>query len=171
QDHTSGMNAGAPTTSAMVADNDLALGRVVDALTNSKFWPDTCIFVVEDDPQSGFDHVDGHRSLCLVISPYTKHHALVSNFYNQTSVLHTMELMLGCPPMNQFDAMAPVMREVFNDTPDPAAYTCLPNNVPLDQMNEAKASLSETGRALAAKSEKLRFDLPDQADEDTPNRV
>ena len=97
QDHTSGMNVGQPTTSAMIADNDLALGRVVDAITHSKFWPDTCIFVVEDDPQSGFDHVDGHRSLCLVISPYSKHHAVVSNFYNQTSVLHTMELMLGCP--------------------------------------------------------------------------
>ena len=102
----------------MVADNDLAVGRVVDAISHSKFWATTCIFINEDDPQAGFDHVDGHRSFCLVVSPYTKRNAVVSQFYNQTSVLHTIELMLGCPPMNQFDAMAPAMREVFDAKPD-----------------------------------------------------
>jgi hypothetical protein len=171
QDHTSGTNPGAPTPAAMVADNDLALGRVVEAVSKSKFWSTTCIFVIEDDPQAGFDHVDGHRSLCLVISPYTKRGQVVSEFYNQTSVLHTMELMLGLPPMNQLDAMAPVMRECFTDKPDARPYTCLPANVPLDQMNPAKTALSGAALELASQSERLPLDLPDRADEDTLNRI
>src|SRR5207237_9753311 len=77
-DHTSGVNPQVPTPAAMVADNDLAVGRVVDAISHSKFWATTCIFVIEDDPQAGFDHVDGHRSLCLLISPYTKRGEVVS---------------------------------------------------------------------------------------------
>jgi hypothetical protein len=155
----------------MVADNDLALGRVVEAISKSNFWPTTCIFVVEDDPQAGFDHVDGHRSVCLVISPYTKRKEVISAFYNQTSVLHTMELMLGLPPMNQMDAMAPVMRECFTEAADVHPYQCLPNTIPLDQMNPAKAALSGTMRKLAEKSERLPLDLPDLADEDTLNRI
>ncbi len=114
-DHTNGTSPGGATPAAMVADNDLAVGQVVEGISHSKFWKDTCIFVIEDDPQAGFDHVDGHRSTCLVVSAYTKRHAVVSNFYNQTSILHTIELMLGLPPMNQLDAMAPAMKEVFMD--------------------------------------------------------
>jgi YVTN family beta-propeller protein len=95
QDHTSGTQPGMPTPRAHVADNDLALGRIVEAISKSKFWAKTCIFVIEDDPQDGFDHVDGHRSLCLVISPYTKRGAVVSEFYNQSSVLHTICRILG----------------------------------------------------------------------------
>jgi hypothetical protein len=91
-----------------VADNDLALGRVVEAVTKSAFGSNTVIFVIEDDPQSGLDHVDGHRSLCLVISLYTKRgHS--STFYNQSGVVHTMEQIMRLPPMNQQDAMAPLM--------------------------------------------------------------
>jgi hypothetical protein len=171
QDHTSGTNPGAPTPAATVADNDLALGRVVEAVSKSRFWPTTCIFVIEDDPQAGFDHVDGHRSICLVISPYAKRKELVSAFYNQTSVLHTLELMLGLPPMNQMDAMAPVMRECFTETPDMTPYVCLPNNIPLDQMNPPKAALSGAALELAEKSERLPLDQPDRADEDTLNRI
>ncbi len=171
QDHTAGTSPEVPTPAATVADNDLALGRVVDAISHSRFWPKTCIFVVEDDPQAGFDHVDGHRSICLVASPYAKRGAVVSKFYNQTSVLHTMELMLGLPPMNQFDAMAPAMKDVFTKTPDLRAYNCLPNNIPLDQMNPAKATLSDTMRELASQSEKLPLDKPDLADENTLNRI
>jgi YVTN family beta-propeller protein len=170
-DHTSGTAPGGPTPAAQVADNDLALGRIVDAISHSKFWPKTCIFVIEDDPQAGFDHVDGHRSICLAISSYTKRGAVVSNFYNQTSVLHTMELMLGIPPMNQMDAMAPVMRECFTAKPDLRPYTALPNNVPLDQLNPAKAALSGHALELAEQSERLPLDLPDRADEDTLNRI
>jgi YVTN family beta-propeller protein len=171
QDHTSGTNPAVPTPAAMVADNDLALGRVVEAVSRSKFWPTTCIFVIEDDPQSGFDHVDGHRSICLVISPYTQRGQLVSQFYNQTSVLHTLELMLGLPPMNQMDAMAPVMRECFTEQADLRPYACLPNNVPLDQMNLPKAALSGAALELAGKSERLPTEQPDLADEDTLNRI
>jgi phospholipase C len=171
QDHTSGTNPGTPTPAAMVADNDLALGRIVEAISRSAFWPKTCIFVIEDDPQNGFDHVDGHRSPCLVISPYTKRGAVVSNFYNQTSVLHTMELMLALPPMNQFDAMAPVMRECFTAKPDLTPYTCVPNTVPLDQMNPPKTALSGVMLDLAEQSERLPLDLPDRCDENTLNRI
>lgn len=169
-DHTRGTTAGAPTPASMVADNDLALGQIVEAISKSKFWPKTAIFVIEDDPQAGFDHVDGHRSLCLVVSPYTKRGVVVSNFYNQTSVLHTMELILGLPPMNQMDAMAPVMRDCFTETADAKPYTTLPNKVPLDQLNKKAPE-----KTAAAKFEQLsaaqRWDIPDAANEDALNRI
>jgi len=168
-DHTSGLIPGKPTPRAYVADNDLALGRIVEAISKSKFWPTTAIFVIEDDPQSGYDHVDGHRSICLVISPYAKRGAVVSNFYNQTSVLHTIELILGIPPMNQMDAMAPVMRECFVDSPDFAPYTAIPSNVRLDETNPEKQSAS--GSYWAKKSMELDFNEIDAADNDTLNRV
>ena len=140
-----------PTPRAHMADNDLALGRLVEAISKSKFWPKTCIFVIEDDPQDGFDHVDGHRSLCLVASPYTRRKAVVSRFYNQTSVLHTMERILGLPPMNQMDALAPVMDACFTDRPDPTPYTARPATVPLDELNKKVQELpGEGARAGAA---------------------
>src|SRR5262249_46005140 len=127
-DHTSGTQPNMPTPNAYMADNDLALGRIVEALSRSKFWPKTCIFVIEDDPHNGFDPIDGHRSIGLVISPYTKGGAVVHDFYNQPSVLHTMERILGCPPMNQMDAMSPLMSACFQETPDPSPYEALPVN-------------------------------------------
>jgi hypothetical protein len=170
-DHTSGTSPGAPTPRAQVADNDLALGRAVEGITKSAFWPKTCIFVIEDDPQAGFDHLDGHRSICLVISPYTRRGAVVSQFYSQTSVLHTMERILGLPPMNQMDAMAPVMRDCFTDTPDFQPYTTLPNRIPLDEMNPPMGSLRGKALYWAQKSLDEPFDQFDQADEDTLNRI
>jgi YVTN family beta-propeller protein len=171
QDHTSGTQEGAPTPEAHVAENDLALGRVVEAITKSKFWPKTCVFVVEDDPQSGFDHVDGHRSLCLVVSPYAKRNAVVSDFYSQTSVLRTMELMLGMPPMNQMDAMAPAMTNCFTPTPDLAPYTCLPNNIPIDQDNPKKAALNGKQLEMARVSDRQDLSRPDAVNDDEMNRV
>src|SRR6185295_13270491 len=94
-DHTSGTRPDTPTPAACVADNDLALGQIVEAVSHSKFWKDTCIFVVQDDPQNGFDHIDGHRTVALAISPYTRRGALDSTNYNQTSMVRTMELILG----------------------------------------------------------------------------
>jgi hypothetical protein len=155
----------------MVADNDLALGRVVEAISNSKFWAKTCIFVIEDDPQAGFDHVDGHRSLCLVVSPYTKRGAVVSKFYNQTSVLHTMERMLGLPPMNQMDSLAPLMTDCFTGTPNFSPYACLKNNIPLDEMNKPTAQLDGLELYWAGISLALPLDEVDRADEDTLNRI
>ena len=170
-DHTSGTRPGSPTPRAMVADNDLALGRIIDGLSKSRFWPKTCIFVNEDDPQAGFDHVDGHRSLCLVVSPYTKRGAVVSKFYNQTSVLHTMQRMLGLPPMNQMDSLAPLMTDCFTSKPDFKTYTCLTNNIPLDEMNKATAQLSGKELYWAEQSLRQNFDEVDQAEEDTLNRI
>jgi YVTN family beta-propeller protein len=170
-DHTSGSQPGMPTPRAQVADNDLALGRLVEAITRSKFWPKTCIFVIEDDPADGFDHVDGHRSLCLCISPYTKRKQVVSQFYNQTSVLHTMERILGLPPMTQMDALAPVMDACFTDTADLTPFQSLPNGVPLDEMNKQVNQLHGKERMWALRSQKLDFSRPDRADEDTLNHI
>lgn len=170
-DHTSGTRAGSPTPRAQVADNDLALGRVVEAITRSRFWPKTCVFVIEDDPQAGFDHVDGHRSLCLAISPYTRRGAVVSEFYNQTSVLHTMERILGLAPMNQMDALAPLMTACFRNRADLSPYTCIPNRIPLDEMNKAVSELSPAEQHWAMESAALPLEQPDLADEDTLNRI
>jgi YVTN family beta-propeller protein len=170
-DHTSGTSPGAPTPRAQVADNDLALGRVVDGITHSRFWPKTCIFIIEDDPQAGFDHVDGHRSLCLVVSPYTARGTVVSDFYNQTSVLHTMQRILGLPPMNQMDAMSPLMETCFVAEADLAPYDALPNTVPLDEMNPEVGALRGGDLHWAMESIRQPFDEFDAADEDTLNRI
>lgn len=172
QNHTSGVTEGEPTPRACVADNDLALGRVVEAVSQSRFWPTTCVFVIEDDPQNGWDHVDGHRSLCHVISPYTRRGAVVSNFYNQASVVHTMERILGCAPAaNQNYALAPLMDACFVDAPDLAAFTALPNRVPLDELNPKKAAAQPRQRELYELTARLNLRKPDAADEDTLNRV
>ena len=101
-----------------MADNDLALGRIVEAVTHSPFWRETVILVIEDDPQSGLDHVNGHRTTAYVASPYARRGAVVSTQYNTTSLLRTLEQILGLPPMNQFDASAVPMWDAFTDTPD-----------------------------------------------------
>ena len=163
-DHT----GGSPPAQAQVADNDLALGRVVEAVTQSAFASNTVIFVIEDDPQSGLDHVDGHRSLCLVISPYTKRAQTVSTFYNQAGVLHTLEQILGLPPMNQQDAMAPLMFDCFTNTPNFTTYTALPNNINL--VSGGSAQLSSKALYYAKKVRRMDFSKPDHIDEDTFNR-
>ncbi len=114
-DHTSGTSAGSPTPEAQVADNDLGFGQIVEAVSHSKFWKDTCLFAIEDDPQNGWDHVSGYRTTAYVVSAYTKRHAVVNTQYNQTSLLRTMELMLGLPPMNQMDATATPMFDCFTN--------------------------------------------------------
>ncbi|HRT07866.1 MAG TPA: bifunctional YncE family protein/alkaline phosphatase family protein [Candidatus Paceibacterota bacterium] len=170
-DHTSGTRPGNPTPRAQVADNDLALGRIVERISHSRYWPRTCVFVIEDDPQNGFDHVDGHRSLCLVVSPYTKRGAVVSRFYNQTSVLHTVCRIFGIPPMNQMVATAPLMTHCFSDKPDWTPYQCRPNQIPLDEMNKPLAALEGDERHWALQSLAQPFDEVDRADEDTLNRI
>jgi YVTN family beta-propeller protein len=173
QDHTSGTSAKAPSPRAHVADNDLALGRLVDAISHSRFWPSTCIFVNEDDPQNGFDHVDGHRSLCLVASPYTRRGAVISHFYDQTSVLHTIEKILGLPPLTQLDALAPTMDDCFTAKPDFAPYDRLANRIALDEPNPKPASalLDSEARRFAAMCESSDLSLPDRIDDDAWNRA
>jgi YVTN family beta-propeller protein len=170
-DHTAGLTPGTPTPRAMVADNDLAMGRIVEAISKSKFWPTTCVFAIEDDPQAGFDHVDGHRSFCLIASPYTRRGETIHAFYNQTSVLHTMERMMGLAPMTQFDSMAPVMTECFTDKPDLRPYTAKPNQIPLDELNGKIADLHAGAAKWAQASAKQDFDEPDEVDDDVMNRI
>src|ERR1700744_1266863 len=134
-DHTSGVKPGSPKPASQVADNDLAFGQIVEAISHSPFWKDTCIFACEDDPQAGWDHISGYRTTAYVISAYTKRRTVVSINYNQTSILRTMELMLGLPPMNQMDATATPMTACFNEQPDFTPYDVVSNNIPLDQMN------------------------------------
>jgi hypothetical protein len=171
-DHTSGTKAGCPTPEAMAADNDLAFGQIVEALSHSKFWKETCVFAIEDDPQAGWDHVSGYRTTCYVAGPYTRRAAVVSTQYNQTSLLRTMELMLGLPPMNQMDATATPMTACFTDTPDFTPFKALTNNIPLDQMNPSPKKISDPLlRKHAYASARLPFDEVDKCPEDTLNRI
>jgi YVTN family beta-propeller protein len=171
-DHTSGTRPDTPTPAACVADNDLALGQIVEAVSHSKFWKGTCIFVVQDDPQAGFDHVDGHRTVALVISPYTKRKALDSTNYNQTGMVRTMELILGLPPMNQLDASATPMASCFTETADLTPYQSVPNLIPLDQLNPKLSDIRNPAqRHWAEVSIKLPLDDVDEADENTLNRI
>lgn len=157
-DHTYGTRPGKRTPTAMVADNDLALGKFVEGVSKSKFWKDTAIFVVEDDAQNGSDHVDAHRTVALVISPYTKRRYVDSTMYSTSSMLRTMELILGLKPMSQFDAAAMPMYESFTAKPDLTPYAHKPANVDLNAINAATAW-------GAAKSVEMDFSKEDAADD------
>jgi|YNPNPStandDraft_1061719.scaffolds.fasta_scaffold04256_2 YVTN family beta-propeller protein len=171
-DHTSGTAAGKPTPAAQVADNDLAFGQIVEAISHSKFWKETCIFAIEDDPQAGWDHVSGYRTTAYVISPYTRRGTVISTQYNQTSILRTIELILGLPPMNIMDASATPMTDCFTDTPDFTPFVAVPNRIPLDQMNPDPKQVSNSFmRRLAKASEKLPLEKVDQCPEDLLNRI
>ncbi len=171
-DHTGGTRGKAPTPAAQVADNDLALGQIVEALSHSKFWADTCLLAIEDDSQNGFDHVSGYRTTCYVASAYTKRGQTVSMPYNHAGLIHTIELILGLPPMNQLDATAPAMAECFTDQADLTPFTAVPNLVPLDQLNPAPKQISDRVlRQDALASEKLSLATPDNCSEDTLNRI
>jgi YVTN family beta-propeller protein len=171
-DHTSGTREGSPTPAAQVADNDLAFGRIVEAISQGPFWKETCIFGIEDDPQSGWDHVSGYRTTAYVVSPYTRRGAVVSTQYNTTSLLRTIELMLGLPPMNQMDASATPMTDCFTATPDFTAFTAVPNNIPLDQMNPAPKKVGDALlRRHAIASARLPLAEVDKCPENLFNRI
>jgi hypothetical protein len=144
----------------------------VEAVSHSRFWKETCIFAIEDDPQAGWDHVSGYRTTCYLASPYTRRGAVVSTQYNQTSLLRTMELMLGLPPMNQMDATATPMSACFSDAPDLTPFTALTNNIPLDQMNPGPKKISDPLlRKHAYASARLPLNEADKCPEDTLNRI
>jgi hypothetical protein len=147
-DHTAGTRPGGPTVTAMVADNDLALGRVVESLSKSRFWPQMAIFVVEDDAQNGSDHVDAHRTVALAISPYIKKHSVDSTMYSTSSMLRTMELILGLEPMSQFDAAARPMAASFAPTLDAATFAARPARVDLNAKNTRDAFGAEVSLEL-----------------------
>src|SRR5262249_59381132 len=121
-DHTGGTSPGYSTPKAAVADNDLALGQIVEGLSRSPFWKSLAIFVVEDDAQDGVDHVDGHRTVALAISPYVRRGSIDSTFYSQPSMLKTIELMLGLPTLSLFDLIANDMRASFTTDADVRPY-------------------------------------------------
>jgi hypothetical protein len=170
-DHTSGTRPGMPVPEASVADNDLALGRIVEAVSSSKFWKETCILVTEDDPQNGFDHVDGHRTVGMVISPYTKRGEVVSAYYSQINMVRTIENILGVPPMNQLDLSAEAMTECFTNSPDFTPYKAVKNNIPLYKLNPSLSSLAGDQLLWAQKSLEQDLDDVDRIDDDTFNRI
>jgi 6-phosphogluconolactonase (cycloisomerase 2 family) len=163
-DHTEATRVGSRTPTAMVADNDLALGQIVEAVTHSKFWADTAIFILEDDAQNGPDHVDAHRMPALVISQWTKRHAVDSTLYSTTSMLRTIELILGLQPMSQFDAAALPLWNVFTSQPDTTPFAARPAQVDLEAVN-AKLAWG------ARESEKMDFTEPDRVDDIVLNEI
>jgi YVTN family beta-propeller protein len=171
-DHTSGTSKGSPTPSACVADNDLAFGQIVQALSHSRFWKETAIFGIEDDPQAGWDHVSGYRTTAYCISPYAKRGQVISTQYNTTSLIRTIEQILGLPPMNQFDATATPMFDCFTDQLDATPFVAVPNQIPLDQMNpDPRAMTDPILRRDALRSARINFAQIDKAPEDVLNRI
>ncbi len=163
-DHTSGTAAGKLTPRALVADNDLAFGRFVEAVSHSKFWPQTAIFVVEDDAQNGPDHVDAHRTIAFVISPYVRRASVDSTMYSTSSMLRTMEMILGLKPMSQFDAAAMPMFNSFQAKPDVRPYQAAPVTVDMTERNTKLAWGSDL-------SKKMDFTKEDAADDLLLNEV
>jgi YVTN family beta-propeller protein len=162
-DHTSGARAGSPTPRAYMADNDLALGRIIEALTKSPFWKSTVVFVLEDDAQDGPDHVDSHRSPLLVISPYNRG-KVFHRFANTTDVVATIEDILGLGRMSQFDHYGRPLREIWETTPDLTPYVALMPAVPLDEKNPRRGAMAEA-------SKKLTLDKVDTSNDDLFNRI
>lgn len=153
-DHCLGTRPGVQTPRAMMAENDLVLGKIVEEISKSPFWAETAIFVIEDDPQAGPDHVDCHRTVAFVISPYTKRGFVDNTMYSTAGMLRTMEEILGLPPLTQYDASATPMWNSFNPEPDLTPYTAQKNRISLNELNP--------GSAFGAQ---LSIDLPlDQAD-------
>jgi YVTN family beta-propeller protein len=170
-DHTSGTKPGANTPKAMVADNDLALGQVVEGLSKSKFWPKMAIFVVEDDSQNGVDHVDGHRTVALAISPYTRRNHVDSTMYSHQSMLKSIELILGLPSMSLFNLIANDMRASFTDTPDLTPHTALTPRQDLLELNPSASALTGQRRAGALASARMNFSVPDDVPTAQLNRI
>jgi YVTN family beta-propeller protein len=177
-DHTQGTSPGWCTPAACVADNDFALGKLVDGLSHSSFWKDMAIFVVEDDAQNGVDHVDGHRTVAMAISPYIKRGTVDSTFYSQPSMVKTIELMLGIPSMSIFDLVATDMRASFIDArtaPDFSPYTAIEPQQSLLDVNTRVGSITgkfaPQRRDAARASQRMSFDGPDEAPTELLNRI
>ncbi len=163
-DHTYGVRLNKRTPSACVADNDLALGRIIEGISHSPFWPQTAIFVVEDDAQNGADHVDAHRTLAFVVSPYMKRRLVDSTLYSTSSMLRTIELILGLKPMSQYDAATIPMFNAFQSAPDLHPYNARPARFDLEQKN-TKLSWGEKA------SRTMDFSREDAVDDLLLNKV
>ncbi len=169
--HTNGTNPDVSTPQAMVADNDYALGQMVEALTRSKFWPKMAIFIVEDDAQNGVDHVDGHRTVALAVSPYIRRGQVDSTFYSTQSMVKTIELILGLPSMSLFDLIAEDMRAAFTADPTVEPYTAEKPHISLFDENPTKQALKGDPRKAAIQSAKMNFTVPDAAPTERLNRI
>ncbi|MEI6411586.1 MAG: alkaline phosphatase family protein, partial [Bacteroidota bacterium] len=141
-DHTEGLRKDAHTPIAMVADNDLAVGQFIEYLSKSPVWKESAVFILEDDAQDGADHIDAHRSTAYVVSPYTRRNFVDSTPYTTNSMLRTIELILGLPPMSQHDAAATPMWRCFTNKPDFRPYKAIPSNINLDDRNAGNDNLS-----------------------------
>jgi DNA-binding beta-propeller fold protein YncE len=163
-DHTSGTSVGKVAPLSAAADNDYAVGLLVEGVSKSRFWGTTLICILEDDAQNGQDHVDSHRSPAYIISPYVKRHTVDNNMYNTASMLRTMELVLGLRPMTQFDAAARPMTASFQSKPNTAPFVAEKPRIPLETKNTAAAP-------LAAASNRMNFDEADEIDDDLLNEI
>ena len=161
-DHTAGLAANRLSPLAMAADNDQAVGMIVEGISKSRFWANTLICILEDDAQNGPDHVDSHRSPAYLISPYIRKHAVDSHMYNTTSMLRTIELILGLHPMTHFDAASLPMNAAFQSNADPTPYLLERPRTPLDQRNPPRAP---------GIAEKMNFDREDSNDDDELNEL
>jgi len=170
-DHTRGATPDFATPKAMVADNDLALGQIVEALSKSPFWPKMAILVVEDDAQNGVDHVDGHRTVALAISPYVRRGAVDSTFYAHQSMVKTIELMLGLPTMSLFDLIATDMGASFTTKRDSSPFTAVEPRQSLFERNPPLSAMRGPLRDAAVATLRMRFDVPDAAPTDQLNRI
>jgi hypothetical protein len=162
-DHTAGTTPTDCTPKACVADNDLALGQIVEGLSHSKFWPSMAIFVVEDDAQGGVDHVDGHRTVALAISPYIRRGSIDSTMYSHPSIIKTIEIMLGLKNLSLFDLIANDMRNSFTAKPDFTPYTAVTPKQSLFEVNPSAHSLSGQARKDAIASARMNWTVPDAA--------
>jgi YVTN family beta-propeller protein len=164
RDHTSGTSPGQHTPRTMIADNDLAIGQLIELISRSAIWKESAIFILEDDAQNGPDHVDAHRSILFAISPFSRRGVVDSTLYTTSGVLRTIELILGLPPMSQYDAAATPMYNAFTTTPDLRPFTHLPARVPLDEKNDWNAP-------GAAASRRMNFSAPDLAPDLELNQI
>ena len=166
-----GTKPGSPTPRAMVADNDLALGRLVDAISHSSFWPKSLILVVEDDAQNGVDHVDGHRTVALAIGPHVRRTVVDSNNYTQLSMVRTIQEIFEIPPRTRTLQSARAMHTVFTDTPSLQPYTHLPANFALDTLNPPLKKVSGKAAWAARESLGMNWAEVDDVPQDKLNRI
>lgn len=180
ENHTRGTAPGAYTPVAMVANNDLAVGMLVERVSHSKYWPETAIFIIEDDAQDGPDHVDEHRTAALAISPYIRRETVDSTLYTTSSMIRTIELLLGLPPMSQYDAAATPMYKAFGVKADTTPFTLRPAEVDLNAKNTAKSygsrasarmDFSDVDRAPAQKLNEIIWKSVKGADSPLPPPV
>ncbi len=170
-DHTNGTRPGSPTPRAMVADNDLALGRIVEGVTKSRFWPSTLIFVVEDDAQNGLDHVDGHRTVALAIGAHVVRGKVDSNFYDHSSMIRTIQEIFRIPPQTRFVAAARPMTSIFTPAANADGWKALTPEIALDEMNPGLRALKGRQLWAARQSAAMNWHEPDDVPSDVLNRI